>query len=224
MFLQVVRASTHHSSQGLELISQKVVSFAKGKFVMHRDRSNKVDGLKQVLNYVSRELTPPAGKVSKTRSYKKRIAVASVTTKSVNKSTLNSSSSSPRASKQIGAKKRTNSGSFPSGHLSDKSRAKLQRDMEMQQREEMELYRHYEKQREIQLQRFKTMDGGARDRNEHKIREAVTGFDCSRFLLGHLGILTPGHVLGVKDSLFSDVTSDDVDLSKNGGTVCCAVM
>eukprot|EP01083_Nonionella_stella_P233600 822868_1 len=43
-----------------------------------------------------------------------------------------------------------------------------------------------------------------------KIREAVTGFDCSRFLLGHFGILTPGHVLGVKDSFFSDVTSDDI--------------
>ena len=248
-------ARIHNFNVTLTKTDEKLANVVdKKEFVMRRDGDNKVDGLKQVLNYVSRELTPPAGKVSKTRSYKKRIRPP--TTSSSNNaaaatSSISSFSGSPQpkgsgsgsGSSKMSNKKRTNSGTFPSGHMTDKNRAKLAKYMEEQRREEMELYRVYEKQREQQLQRLRklesisvvedadgdgnaeTKEEGAKStavstaasaRNELKIREAVTGFDCSRFLLGHLGILTPGHVLGVKDSLFSDVTSDDVDMSKSG--------
>ena len=195
---------------------KKAKVFEKRNFNLRTDINNKDDGLKQVLNYVSRELTPPAGKINKQSTYKKKQIIT--TPKDKNESSPSSSS----------RQKRTNSGSFPSGHLSDKSRAKLAKYMDEQKKEEMDLYKQYEKLRQHQMKKLKKLqtelakeeetkeDGGIKHAlNDMKIREAVTGFDCSRFLLSHFGILTPGHVLGVKDSLFSDVTSDDLSDSNN---------
>eukprot|EP01084_Bolivina_argentea_P024323 45340_1 len=154
----------------------------------------KEDGLKQVLNYVTRELTPPVGKIYK------------------NKNRKTTDSKSNNNSKDI-------QGTFPSGHLSDKSRKKLAKYMDDQKKEEADLYREYEEVRRAKIGRMKKLQSAMAEEQENKcagalsdrkIREAVTGFDCSRFLLGHFGILTPGPVLGLKDSLFSDVSSDDI--------------
>jgi len=156
------------------------------------------DGLCQVLKYVNRELTPPAGTLHKSQQNVK---------------------SNDGNIKII--KKRKNTASFPSGHLSEKSRIALENYMDEQQKEESNLYTKYASKRKQKMDKMKTVHDAKLKKAEEeskecmeshseKIRESVTVFDCSRFLFGHLGILTPGHVLGVKDSLFSDVSSDDI--------------
>merc|ERR1712129_574220 len=101
--------------------------------------------------------------------------------------------------------------------------------MDEQQNEESQLYTKYANKRKQKMDKMKATHANQLKKSEaeskecmeshsEKIRARVTNFDCSRFLFGHLGILTPGHVLGVKDSLFSDVSSDDIHLHSNAKT------
>merc|ERR1712130_939775 len=111
----IIKINKKENKKNEKKIMKKTTKiFKKTEFKYIANPKDKSDGLCQVLKYVNRELTPPAGTIYKMQSEKDR---------------------------NIHSKKKKNTASFPSGHLSDKSRIKLKNYMDEQQKEESNLYK-----------------------------------------------------------------------------------